>query len=244
MPVMRKTGRHASLPGMTTTPPVPLTTVGQLYRVATARARGFCKISADDPTAVRRQLLRPALLALQWPVQAVNVGVMAPHIVMRRSASMALLPPQRRISVSMVAAGFAPLLLITALGATLALQVPGSTGLVLGLLVLLCIVAGVVVWIRQHSTIDLPEASAVGLASRRDELVQELDSPAGYVLDSLVAPRPATGDGVGLVQEAMTTWAPGTVVILWPATMRLIRYYSDLGFVLDDSSWRMRYVAP
>lgn len=232
-------------------------TVAELARISWCRARGFpshLRTAAAHSTVDRRRTTPRWLIPLIWPAFAASAARDARWIRTLPGASATVEPSQLGLSAASAAdsrarkagvrfrMGILGAVLTAVLGFTVVADLL-SPSLVLAagyllLVLLMAVWSAVLVQVlgEHRRNREEPEANVKDLKRRRDELAG--NGPA-YVLTSVMADRDGTGAATALLEALKTEWAAqGAVVVLYPASERLIGYYARRGAVIEQGAQR------
>jgi len=222
-----------------------VTTFTQLAKIASDRAWRFSTLGAPKHwTPLIRILTWPILWPLNLTIASIHVG----QIRILSDASVTMQGPSsaphrqklRALKLVGLAAGliafFGPLLTLTAVAAF-----TSSTAITITCAALVAI--GMLGAARQmiqnrRRVKKHPESADSYLTTRRNELGGE--GAPSYVLTHLVAHCDGKKSAHNLVKALQREWhQDNAVVVLFPATESLVRYYEQLGAHLDDRAGRL-----
>ncbi len=218
-----------------------VTTVGQLCRVAADRARRFSTLGVTPRWApLVAGFTLPPLWALNMGVAGLQVG----QIRTLQGASVTLKEPRLRrrpwlLTLVGTGVGIAALLVIILLEVASVLVSSIAVNAVCFLLVVLILIVLVRDVIQTLGRArNHPEANNKALAARRAELAKSGEGPA-YVFLALVAHTDDQHAGWNLIEALKQEWKElHASAVLFPATDRLVDYYTRLGAVIDGDVGR------
>lgn len=218
-----------------------VTTVSQLSQVAADRARRFSTLGVTPRWA---PLIAGLTLPPLWALHMGIAGIHAGQIRTLQGASVTLKEPRLRrrpwpLTLVGTGVGIAALLITMLLDVASLLVSSAAVNIVCFLLFLLILI--VLVRDRRQTrgrARNHPEATDKALAARRAELAKSGEGPA-YVFLALVAHADDQHAGWNLVEALKQEWKElHASAVLFPATDRLVEYYTRLGAVIDGDAGR------